>query len=85
MRHLPCLYPVGGARKWDGQMQRLFLAIIILGVLVAILVIGFAGLRRALSDGTTESDRDGGSPMQKVAFALLMALIVYVFVPRRRA
>ena len=60
------------------HMQRLVLAIIVVVVLSVILLIAAAGLRTALA--RTEIDDRSDGMVQKVAFALLIALMGYVAV-----
>ena len=63
-------------------MQRLALAIIFAALAVTAVVLA-ARLARAAwvaADGAGGSDRSGGDIMQKLAFFLLMGLILYVSV-----
>ena len=63
-------------------MQRLVLAIIFVAVAAGVLVVAAGAVRAAWStvDGVVHGDRRGGEVMEKVAFILLIALIVYVSV-----
>lgn len=57
-------------------MTRLVLAIVIVAVLILGITIFALGYRAVASDGA--SQRDESSAMQKVAYALLVGLMLYV-------
>ena len=57
-------------------MTRLVLAVLIVSALVAGIAVLALGVRAVIAGGT--ADGEPGNPMQKVAFALLVALILYV-------
>lgn len=57
-------------------MTRLVLAVIVVAVLAAILVVLGLGLRAVFAGAPDQAARS--SPVQKVAFALLVALVLYV-------
>lgn len=61
-------------------MQRLVLAILFVSVAVAAIWAATAGLRRSWRavDGAVHERGEGGSTVQKLAFFLLVALILYV-------
>ncbi|MDJ1007824.1 MAG: hypothetical protein QNJ13_08365 [Paracoccaceae bacterium] len=56
-------------------MQRLALAILLVAALVGLVAVLAAGLRKAAGGPGFE---DGTTPMQKVAYAVLIALMLYV-------
>ena len=58
-------------------MQRLVIAVLLVGALVVVLTVAVAGLRRALSGPTDVAVRGDGA-VQKLAYALLIGLILYV-------
>lgn len=58
-------------------MQRLVLAAIVVVALVAIFAVVLVGLRRAMGD-TGASDAPRASGLQKAAFPVLCALMLYV-------
>ena len=58
-------------------MQRLVLAVLLVAALAAVVSVLWAGLRATLG-GPTAPAEQGSDTMQKIAFALLMALIAYV-------
>ena len=63
-------------------MQRLVLAVILVVALVVVLAVAVTSIRRALAGrgpepgAVTVADRDTG--LQKIAYALLIGLILYV-------
>jgi hypothetical protein len=63
-------------------MQRLALAVIFAVVAVAVAAVAVRTLRAAwvAVDGGVQGERSGGDIMQKLAFFLLLCLIVYVSV-----
>lgn len=63
-------------------MQRLALALILVAVAIVAAVAAVGAMRRAWGavDGTLHDRRPRGEAMQKVAFMLLVALILYVSV-----
>lgn len=63
-------------------MARLFIAVTFLAVLTGLLAVLGLGLRAALEDrrAATVPAEEGTGSVQKLAFALLMALILYVSV-----
>ncbi len=58
-------------------MQRLVIAVILIAALVAAISVLWAGVR-ATTDSRSQPALQGSDAMQKIAFALLMALIAYV-------
>lgn len=59
-------------------MQRLALAILLVAALAGLAAVAVAGLGRILAPAADSGHGPEGGAMQKVAFALLMALILYV-------
>ena len=60
-------------------MQRLVLAVIVVVVLVTVLAVAVTALRRALAgDGAVATLDDSDTGMRKIAYALLVGLILYV-------
>ena len=59
-------------------MQRFVLAAIFVAVVVAIGAVLLKGASRVFDGNAAISTRLSGTPMQKVAFFLLIALMIYV-------
>lgn len=60
------------------DMQRLVLAAVIAAILAGLIVFLVRSARRLAADGVARVEREPGSAMQRVAFVLLLCLIVYV-------
>lgn len=59
-------------------MQRFVLAALFVAIVIAIGAIVLKGATRVFEGDTAMSSRMSGTPMQKVAFFLLLALMIYV-------
>ena len=59
-------------------MPRLVLAVLVLAVLVGCIVFLLRTVRRAAAGAEAAIEREPGSAMQRVAFILLLGLILYV-------